>query len=227
MESLKLTTNGTLLTPDFRRRLVESGLDEITISIESIKEVSEQGHPNLDLQRYVKDLVKERKDNIPKVTLQATIHKDKGEDIYDLIRFGRAIGVERINLGRLDVRFNDELDRPSAEEERAILKEADRLVKELGIRVDSIQYALFDGVERTGYKILKSALHRFGRYCLRLYDYVYINQQAEVTPCCGMPKYDVGNLLEEELGEIWRGREFQYFREYHQRICGRCDLWKV
>ena len=225
--SLKLTTNGTLLTSDFRRRVIESGLDEITISIESVKKVSEDGHSNLHVLQYVKDLVKERKGSIPKMTLQATLHRGEGQDVCDVIRFGKEAGVERINLGRLDLRFRGDLKRSSAQEERTILQEADRLGKELAIRVDSIQYTVFDGFERTAYKILKSALHRFGRYCLRLYDYVYINQQAEVTPCCGMPKYSVGNLLEKELGEIWRGKEFQYFREHHNLICGRCDLWRV
>jgi MoaA/NifB/PqqE/SkfB family radical SAM enzyme len=225
--SVKLTTNGTLLASDFRHKVITSGLDEISISLESVNRLSEDGHSNHDMLQYVKDLVKERKDTIPSIALQATLHKGKGQDIFDLIRFGKEVGIERINLGRLDARFNDDLERPSAQEEWSILKESDRLGGELGIRVDSIQYALFDGLERTTYKILKSALHRFGKYCLRLYDYVYINQKVEVTPCCGVPKYSVGNLLEKRLEEVWRGREFQYFREHHNQICGRCDLWRV
>jgi MoaA/NifB/PqqE/SkfB family radical SAM enzyme len=123
--------------------------------------------------------------------------------------------------------LNENLERPSAQEEISILREADHLGRELGIRVDSIQHAVFSGVERTAYKVLKPVLHRFGKYCLRLYDYVYINQKAEVTPCCGMPMYSVGNLLEKGLGEIWKSKEFQSFREHHKRICGRCDLWQV
>lgn len=225
--SVKLTTNGTLLTSDIQQKVISSGLDEITFSLESISRVSEAGHSNLDVLQHVKDLLKERQGTIPAVTLQATLHKGKEEDICDVIRFGKEAGVERINLGRLDVRLNGALERPSAQEERSILKEADRLGRELGIRVDSIQYALFDGLERTVYTILKYALHRFGKYCLRLYDYIYINQKAEVTPCCGMPMYSLGNLLEKGLGEIWKSKEFHYFREHHSRICGKCDLWRV
>jgi len=202
-------------------------LDEITISLETVRRVSEVGHSNLEVMQYIKDLVKERQDHIPVITLQATFHKNKGKDIYDVIRFGKEAGVEKINLGRLDIRFSGDLERPSAQEEHDILQEADRLGRKLGIQVDCIQYAIFDGFKRTTYKILKSTLHRFGRYCLRLYDYVYINQKAEVTPCCGMPKYRVGNLLEKGLGEIWKSEAFQYFREHHHRICGGCDLWRV
>lgn len=225
--NVKLTTNGTLLASDIRRKVVSSGLDEITISLESVNTVSEVGHSNLDVLQDIKDLVKEHQGDIPVVTIQTTLHKGKGEDIYDVIRFGKEAGVERINLGRLDLRYNDDLERPSVQEERTMLHKADRLGSELGIRVDSIQYAIFNGFERTAYRILKSALHRFGKYCLRLYDYVYINQKAQVTPCCGMPKYSVGNLLERELKEIWRGKEFENFRELHHQICGKCDLWRV
>ena len=225
--SVKLTTNGILLTSDFRHKVITSGLDGITISIESVKRVSEAGHSGLDVLKHVRDLVEERKGTFPAITLQTTLHKGKEEDIYDVIQFGKQVGVERINLGRLDARFNGDIKRPSAEEERKIFQEADRLGKKLNIRVDSIQYALFDGLARVGYKILKSILHRSGKYCLRLYDYVYINQKAEVTPCCGMPKYRLGNLFEQELKEIWKGKAFKNFREHHSGICGRCDLWKI
>ena len=224
---VKLTTNGTLLSSEMRQRVFSSGLDEITISLESINKASEVGHTNLDVLQHIKDLAKERQDNIPTISLQATLHKGRGQDVYEVIRFGKEAGVQRINLGRLDVRLNENLERPSAQEEISILRKADRLGRELDIRVDSIQYTLFDGFERTTYKILKSVLHRFGKYCLRLYDYVYINQKAEVTPCCGMPTYGMGNLLEKGLGEIWKSKEFQYFREHHNRICGKCDLWRV
>lgn len=224
---VKLTTNGTLLTSAFRQKVITSGLDEITISLESVRRVSEVGHINPEVLHYVRDLVRERTGDLPSVTLQATLHKGREKDIYEVIRFGKEAGAERINLGRLDVRYNGALERPSAQEEKAILREADRLGRELGIRVDSIQYALFERLERTAYKLLKPALHRFGKYCLRLYDYVYINQKTQVTPCCGMPSYGVGNLLEEELGEIWKNKEFKNFRENHHRICGRCDLWRL
>ena len=224
---VKLTTNGTLLTSEMRQRVFSSGLNEITISLESINKASEVGHTNLDVLQHIKDLAKERQDNIPTISLQATLHKGRGQDVYDVIRFGKEAGVQRVNLGRLDVRLNENLERPSAQEEISILREADHLGRELGIRVDSIQYALFDGVERTAYRILKSTLHRFGKYCLRLYDYIYINQKAEVTPCCGMPRYGLGNIFEKGFGDIWRSEQFQYFREHHKRICGKCDLWQV
>jgi MoaA/NifB/PqqE/SkfB family radical SAM enzyme len=224
---VKLTTNGTLLTPEMQQKILCSGLDEITISLDSVENESEVGHPNTEVLQIVRELGEKRKDQIPSLTLQATLHKGRGQDIYDVIRFGKEVGVERINLGRLDARYNSKLERPSAQEEQSILHKADCLGTELGIRVDSIQHAVFSGVERTAYKVLKPVLHRFGKYCLRLYDYVYINQKAEVTPCCGMPRYSVGNILEKELREIWRSEEFESFRENHNKICGRCDLWRI
>jgi MoaA/NifB/PqqE/SkfB family radical SAM enzyme len=225
--TVKLTTNGTLLTSEMQQKILCSGLDEITISLDSVKKVSEGGHPNLDVLRIIKEVAKKCKDHALSITLQSTLHKGGGQEIYDVICFGKEAGVERINLGRLDVRYNSALERPSAEEELTVLHKADHLGAELGIRVDSIQYAISNGFERTAYKIVKPALHRFGRYCLRLYDYVYINQKADVTPCCSMPGYKVGNILKKGLREIWRSEEFESFRENHNKICGRCDLWRI
>ena len=219
----QLTTNGTLVEP---ARIIDSGLDAITFSIDSIKGDETPGHLNQEVLKKVEELAGLRKGGRPLITLQAILHKGRVQDILDVVVFGASAGVDRINLGRLDPRFKP-VARPSPEEERYMFREADRLGRRLGIQVDIIQYAISRGAKRLIYRLIKGALHRFGRYCLKTYNYLYVNIQGEVTPCCILPNHAVGDLAKEGLGEIWRGERFRDFRQNMEKVCGRCDLWKI
>jgi MoaA/NifB/PqqE/SkfB family radical SAM enzyme len=156
-----------------------------------------------------------------------TLHAGKEKDLHELIRLGAEAGADRINLSRLDLRFNPSLKRPSHAEEKALFREAERLGAEKGIQVDFIPYAISHGIERFVYRMLRKTLHRSGRYCLRLYDYLYINLKGEVTPCCSLPLYSLGDILKEDLGAIWEGKRLNDFRKEHKKICGQCDQWEV
>jgi MoaA/NifB/PqqE/SkfB family radical SAM enzyme len=159
--------------------------------------------------------------------IQVTLHAGKEKELHELIRLGAEAGVNRINLSRLDLRFNPSLKRPSHAEEKALFREAERLGAEKGIQVDFIPYAISHGMERLFYRMLRKFLHRSGRYCLRLYDYLYVNLKGEVTPCCSLPLYSLGNILKEDLGAIWEGKSLNDFRKEHKKICGQCDQWEV
>ena len=50
------------------------------------------------------------------------------------------------------------------------------------------------------------------------------NNQGKVTPCCALPRYEVGDLA-EGLQEIWRGKAMRDFRENQDSICGTCDFY--
>lgn len=222
----QLTTNGTMLEEKLDS-IIGSRLDAITFSVDSIKGHDTFGHENGEALKNVEGLIDRRQGNSPQISLQATLHRGYAQDIYDVIAYAARVGVDRVNLGRLDTRFAVHLLRPSEAEEKEIFKEARRLGRRLGIQVDIIQCAVSTGISRLFYRLLRHGLHRLGRYCLKTYNYFYINVRGEVTPCCGLPNYALGNIFEEDLGSIWQGEKFRYFRENQDRICGQCDLWRI
>jgi MoaA/NifB/PqqE/SkfB family radical SAM enzyme len=224
---VKLTTNGTLVDKVMQRRIVDSGLESITFSLEDIERKSGEGHGGTQAMENLKGLLRLRKAQRPEVVIQVTLHAGKEKDLHELIRLGAEAGADRINLSRLDLRFNPSLKRPSHVEEKALFREAERLGAEKGIQVDFIPYAISQGVERLSYRVLRKLLHRSGRYCLRLYDYLYVNLKGEVTPCCSLPLYSIGDILKEDLGAIWKGKRLNEFRKEHKKICGQCDQWEI
>jgi MoaA/NifB/PqqE/SkfB family radical SAM enzyme len=226
-QKVKLTTNGVLVDESIQKKIIESGLDSITFSLEDFQGKSEEGHRSRKTVENLRGLLRLRKDQKPEVVIQTTIHEGKQEDLYELIGLGAEIGADRINLSRLDLRFDASLRRPSPREEEAIFHAAEQLGREKGIEVDFIPYAVSRGSERFAYRMLRKLLHRCGRYCLRLYDYLYINLKGEATPCCSLPLYSLGNVLNEELKAIWKGESLNNFREEYKRICGACDQWEI
>lgn len=224
---VKLTTNGILVEEALQKRVIDSGLDSVTFSLEDTQGKNHDAHSGKKAIENLKGLLNLRKGKAPEVVIQTTLHQGEENSLYELIGLGAEIGVDRINLARLDVRFNLSLKRPSLPEEKEIFKVAERLGMEKGTQVDFIPYAVSQGMERLSYRILRRCLHRFGRYCLRLYDYLYINLRGEVTPCCSLPLYPVGNILKEDLKTIWRGGRLKAFRTMQKKICGDCDQLEV
>jgi len=224
---VKVTTNGILVDEAVQARVIDSGLDSLTFSLETIRGENREGHIEKKAVENLRGLSKKRRAQMPELVVQTTLHQGKEKDLYELITFSAEIGADRVNLARLDCRFNPLLRRPSLAEEKEIFRVADRLGKEKGIQVDFVPYAISLGIQRLSYRLLRRFLHRFGRYCLRLYDYLYINLKGEVTPCCSLPLYSVGNILKEDLKTIWRGEGLKNFREMQKKICGDCDQLEI
>lgn len=227
---VKLTTNGVLLNDEKIDKISESGLDELTFSLDHVKGDPDFGHPNKAALRNIQKIIRIRQEKRlkrPKVVLQATMHKGKAKNIFDVIRWGAKIGADRINLARLDLRFDPNLKRASEKEEQHIFRKADRLSKKVGIRVDMVQYAIFEGFSRWLYKLTRRLLHRFDTKCSKGYNYVYINVDGIVTPCCFYPLMNMGDLKKQSLKKIWNGRRFRKFRQFKYKGCLKCDVMRV
>lgn len=224
---VQLTSNGVFPFERIPEKIVDSKLDSISFSIDRLNGNSEFGHESNVTTKNIIKLLKVRNGCVPKVTVQTTMQKNGKNEICDIIRWAASAGVDRANLGRLDQRFNNDLPRPSREEEEEIMCEAEQVGKKCGIKVDCIQHSVGDGIQAKVYRVLKHALHRFGKYCLKTYTYVYINVDGDVTPCCSLPKYKIDNILQKELKNIWLDNKFLEFREQQSEICGKCDMWDI
>jgi MoaA/NifB/PqqE/SkfB family radical SAM enzyme len=223
---VRLTTNGTLLTEDLQDELLSSEIDEITFSVDEVRKSNKSlGHPLIKQLENIERFTKKRRDKKPKVTLQSTIHKGKEKNILDIIEFASRIGAERVNLMRLDIRFQ-KLPRPTVKQEKRLLKKAEKLGKKLGVQIDFLPHVALNGIARFFYRNLVPFLYRFGKYCPKTLGYIYINVDGQATPCCSLPLWSVGNLLKEDLEKIWKGQKFQKFREhdFQRKICGKCDV---
>ena len=222
------TSNGLFLKETIVEEILNTDLDELTFSIDGVEDNNVfDGHTSNKVYDDIEKITKLRKNGKPMIRLQSTLHKGCEKDLYDVIRFGARIGIEAVNVGRIDRKYAPNLKRPGPLEEEKIFHEADRIANECGIRLDWLQYAVGTRMVRYFYRILRKKLHKSGKYCLKTFDYAYVSREGNVTPCCLLPDVKMGNLLNEDLKTIWQNDKFNFFRNNYRDTCGSCDLWVI
>ncbi|MEB2308860.1 MAG: radical SAM protein [Candidatus Brocadiaceae bacterium] len=223
-----VTTNGLLLAP-FIEKLVDT-VDKLTVSLDSIEEYPEvtDGHPsNNVVQKNIKSFLQRRGTmRKPVFTIQITMHNKL--QCLATIKFAGEVGADRVYLVRLNNPLrNSSFKRPDLKEELEIYKEAEKIAGEYGLQVDNNYTAFENKLLRFFYKQLRPVMYRFDTCCPKPYDYLYVNIDGKATPCCDLPRYEVGNLLNQSIGEIWNGENMRYFREHQNDVCGACDALRL
>jgi len=227
--NVRFTTNGSLLDSQMADNLLNAGIDAITFSIDSIKKHDNfLGHPDHNqLQKIIdfKKLIDERNSNT-KIYLQSVYQKGAEDDLLDVVDFAIENKLDRVRLSRLDTRFH-EFDRPTWQEEKELIKKIEAKIKNTSVGLDFLPHTALDGFARSIFKIISPYLHRGGKYCLRTYDDIYINENGIATPCCALPNLNLGNIREQSLSEIWNSPNFKSFRKNQRKICGKCDVLAI
>ena len=226
---VRLTTNGSLLDANKTRFLLEHKLVAITFSIDELATSQDSlGHKIsnqlINLENFIK--LKKELAKQTKVYLQTTYAKYGESKILKIIDYAEAIGAEGVKISRLDIRFR-QFPRPSQTEELAFVKKIEDYLNNKKVEVDFLPYLSFTGLARQGYRLIYKYLHRGGKYCLRTFSDLYINENGQVTPCCALPKYVIGDAVETDLGEIWNSAQMKNFRQQQKRVCGACDVLEI
>jgi Predicted Fe-S oxidoreductases len=185
-------TNGTILTEEDMKQLVEIELESVKFSFQGVDEKSYSEMRNSDqfdkLLNNIKMFNKIRGDkNYPYIHVASTItYENKNQvEIFkrcmknycDLVTIGRTI-LEHINIGEVNLNEN----------EKNTL---------------------------AGLKLKESAIKKHPNCCPEVFDKLSINWNGDVTACCG--DYDnkmlVGNINENSLLEIWNSSKMDNFRK--------------
>lgn len=231
---VKITSNGLLLNnDDLIKKLILSGLDSISFSIESISDANPDkvAHRDSRVLSNIERLIKLKEDtnySTPKISIQTVLFKNREHDVYEVIKWGARHSVNRINVLRMQMYFNIDAQRPDSREEKVIFNEFAKLRKKYKVRIDCIQDQFFTGLKGFLYKYFKYFL-RLDSFCIRLIDFPVISQKGDMVPCCVLSNYKFGNILEERIEDIWHSEKFNKFRKDHNQveICSKCDCWRI
>jgi MoaA/NifB/PqqE/SkfB family radical SAM enzyme len=223
---VRFTSNGDLLTDEKIDKLINVGLDAITFSVDAINVNDDQfGHPIKEQLNKIKIFTQKAKEKT-EVYLQSTYHKGKEQDLFDVVEFGKEAKVSRVRFSRLDTRFH-EFDRPSYKDEKNLIKAIEKMLKGTSIGIDFLPHVASDGLAKFVFKLTHPFLHRGGKYCLRTYNDIYVNVEGKATPCCALPKLEMGDARNESLERIWNNINFKRFRQKQDIACGKCDVLKI
>ena len=197
---VQTSTNGHFLTsPQVAEAIVESGLDELIVSVDGIKQQTyskyRTGGNVEQVFRGVETLARakiRKESNTPVITFQFLVMKHNEHEINELREVAQRLGADRVILKT--VRVNS-------------LSQAEKF---LPLRADFSRYTVDTSAKRGEQLQLRLARQN----CRRVWYSTVVNWDGEVTPCCfdERGEYSMGNIFSQQFDRIWRGEKYQRFR---------------
>ena len=242
-------TNGTLLTRRKGQELIDSGLDELRVSLDAAEPEAFKLVRGRDMfGRIVRNVrafrVMQREQGIarPRVSLWLTGIKEIVTQLGDFVRLAYDLDVGEIYLQRL-VYFSDAqgLARPqsalfadSGGEEGRLVHEAEVLARSLGVAFNA------SGATDPASSLARDTGARPWSLCRRPWTLMYFTAHGRAIPCCiapfsmrGYDGFTLGDATQQSLREIWNGPGYQAFRtallsDRPPPACAGCGLrWSL
>jgi MoaA/NifB/PqqE/SkfB family radical SAM enzyme len=242
-------TNGTLLAPRRRRELIETGLDELRVSLDAAEAQSffkVRGRNLFDrIVRNVGEfaaLQKQLGAATPRLSLWLTGLKETIAQLPDFVRLAARIGVGEVylqrlvfdDLGRGLAREASSLFETTRREEDDAIAAAQTLGRALGVTIDA------SGATEPGTSLRRSQGDAPWSACRRPWSLMYFTAHGRALPCCiapfsarGYETYTLGDATQQSLRDIWNGSAYQDFRkalvgETPPKPCRNCGLrWSL
>ena len=221
-------TNGTLLAPRKRREIIDTGLDELRVSLDAAEAQSffkVRGKNFFDrIVRSVGEFIALQKEigaATPRVSLWLTGLKETVEQLPDFVRLAARIGVSEVYLQRL---VFDDLGRGLAREESSLFEETQREEDAAIAAAQALGRALGVSIDASGATEPSASLKRAEEEapwstCRRPWSLMYFTAHGRALPCCiapfsarGYETYTLGDATQESLRQIWNGSAYQDFR---------------
>lgn len=211
---IKTTTNGTLLTEDMAKKVADSGLHEISISIDGAKkETFESIRKGANFEKVldgVKRLVKARgKRKYPIISVWMVGTNDNIRELPDLLRICKKLRVDKLTIqttlnmwGRTDIKdklkgkFLDDQSRIYLE----IIENSKKLAKELKFKLRIFTEDRLSEENKCVWPWLQS----------------FITSDGYIVPCCVRADPDLvnfGNLKEKSFKTIWNSPGYKSLRK--------------
>ena len=221
-------TNGTLLSPRKRRELIDSGLDELRVSLDAAESASfMQVRGKNFFDRIVRNLgefiglQRELGARTPRVSLWLTGLKETIAQLPDFVRLAARTGVAEVylqrlvfdDLGRGLAREQSSLFERTRKEEDEAIAEAQALGEALGVTIDA------SGATEPEVSLQRAQEQTPWSACRRPWSLMYFTAHGRALPCCiapfsarGYDSYTLGDATQQTLREIWNGDAYQEFR---------------
>lgn len=234
----QINTNGLLLKKR-AEEVVDSGLDDLIVSIDGPAEVHDEIRGirgAFDKIRegilLIQEIKKSRGTRKPIVRVRGTVNPYNFEHLFSLVDISKDFGADSLNFnhfwftsqeqGEKYQRVMKDLFDCEATSWRGFVfnpdgLDTDSLRKELGkFEQNNVDFPItlspyVRGSELERY--YKDLSHTFGSdRCYAIWFKTYLMPNGDVTPCPDFPDYMAGNITEEKFMDIWNGPRYVKFR---------------
>jgi MoaA/NifB/PqqE/SkfB family radical SAM enzyme len=244
-------TNGTVLNEKNGRALIDTGLDELRVSLDAANAQSYQAIRGKNyFNRILKNVrgfraLQERLGcERPRVSAWLTGLKETIAELPDFVRVAAETGVKEVYLQRLvffekdaigHARPDQALYERTTREEAHYLDEATALAHTLGLT-----FSGSGAVSEPGLSLKRPEDGSPWSMCRRPWTVMYFTANGRALPCCiapfsqrGYEHYTLGDATQQSLQDIWNGPAYQAFREallsdQPPAACANCGLrWSL
>jgi MoaA/NifB/PqqE/SkfB family radical SAM enzyme len=243
-------TNGTALTPRKGRELIESGLDELRVSLDAADaRTFRLVRGTDDFDRIVRNVaaftqMQAREGAArPRVSLWLTGLKETIAQLPAFVRIAHEVGVKEVYLQRLV--FCEETPFGIATPDQALfarltqdearhLAAAEEQAAALGLTFNA------SGATEPGESLARQTDDNPWSLCRRPWTVMYITANGRALPCCiapfsqqGYGNYTLGDATQQTVHEIWNSPAYREFRSALQsnappKCCAGCGLrWSL
>ncbi|HET6307345.1 MAG TPA: radical SAM protein [Rhodopila sp.] len=221
-------TNGTLLNPKKFQQIIDTGLDELRVSLDAADRTSYAAIRGKDFfPRIVRDVGKfvsyQQRTGVakPRVSLWLTGLKETVAQLPDFVRLAASMGVKEVHLQRLvfddagygKARAESSLFEQTRAEEQAAIDAAQAIGVQLGVTLDA------SGATEPGLSLKRAAEDKPWATCRRPWSLMYFTAHGRALPCCiapfsarGYGTYTLGDATQQTLREIWNSPAYRGFR---------------
>lgn len=242
-------TNGTLLAPRKHREIIDTGLDELRVSLDAAEAATFLKVRGKDMfDRIVRNVAAFTNLQAaigatrPLVSLWLTGLKETVDQLPAFVRLAASIGVKEVHLQRLVfdeqgfgmARPDSSLFESTRAEEEAIIAEATTIGRDLGVLLDA------SGATEPGLSLKKQADEKPWATCRRPWSLMYFTAHGRALPCCiapfsarGYENYTLGDATQQTLRDIWNSPAYRDFRaglvgDTPPKPCENCGLrWSL
>jgi len=200
------STNAHQIDDENARKLVESGLDRLIISMDGADQVTyERYRKGGDIEKVkegIRNVVawKKRLDSRkPMVIIQFLVFKFNEQQIPEVRQIANELGADRLDLKSAQV-YGFENDTEFIP--------------------DNKKYSRYTHEADGSWKLKKAVKNR----CFRMWSSSVISWDGRVVPCCfdKDAKHQLGQLEEDSYRNIWKSKKYNVFRK--QILKARCEI---
>ena len=220
-------TNGTLMQPRRFQELIDTGLDELRVSLDAADRESYAKIRGKDFfDRIVRDVgkfvayQKQTDAATPRVSLWLTGLKETIGQLPDFVRLAARMGITEVHLQRLvfdelgygKALGGNSLFESAQEAESDAIEAARDMARSLGVTLDA------SGATEPGLS-LKRHDSQAWTACRRPWSLMYFTAHGRALPCCiapfsarGYGNYTLGDATQDDLRTIWNDVPYRDFR---------------
>lgn len=190
------STNAHFLNETVSRKIIESRLDHIIISVDGMSQKTyEKYREGGKLERVQRNLVrmvelkKRMNSRIPFVTVQFLVTSANEHEMLALENWKEKVGFDEVRFKSMQVT---------------------NLTSKNSLLPKNAKYNRYTAFNSNGYQVKKKV-----KNCSRIFTTMVINYEGILLPCCFDKKgdYPFGNIKDLEIQEVWKTEKFQKFRK--------------